>query len=85
MHHQMRQITSKLTFFCKQLGSILNRVLKHSMNILMGDINVNIGEESENSNREMGKHGLEYKNNGEKLLQLCSDMIYSNNRKRIPT
>ena len=59
--------------FYEQLGCILNKVPKHSMNIVMGDFNAKVGAQN-NNKREMGKHGLgEKDNNGEKLLQMCSE------------
>lgn len=60
--------------FYDRLEQILSKVPKHSMNIVMGDFNAKVGNDNSNNKREMGRHGLgEMNNNGERLLQTCSE------------
>ena len=59
--------------FYQHLQTVLDRVGKKDMTILMGDFHAKIGRDNTGYEEVMGKQGLgEMKENGEKFADLCS-------------
>nr|KAG5710457.1 hypothetical protein BaRGS_022275 [Batillaria attramentaria] len=59
--------------FYAQLQSVINKVPKRDMLILMGDLNAKMGCDNTNREREMGKHGMgDMNENGEHLADFCA-------------
>nr|KAG5686358.1 hypothetical protein BaRGS_026819 [Batillaria attramentaria] len=59
--------------FYAQLQSVINKVPKRDMLILMGDLNAKVGSDNTNREREIGKHGVgDMNENGEHLADFCA-------------
>ena len=58
--------------FYTRLQDVLDKRNAHDMLIVTGDMNAKVGNQNENYERVMGKHGLGEKNNNwERLCELC--------------
>ena len=58
--------------FYASLQDVLDKRNAHDMLIVIGDMNAKVGNQNENYERVMGKHGLgERNNNGERLCEIC--------------
>lgn len=56
------------------LISILNKIKKSEIVIIMGDFNANVGSDNTNFELAMGTHGMGTMNdNGSRLMELCLD------------
>ena len=58
--------------FYEQLQSIVEKVNKHDLLIITGDMNAKVGSSNHNRERVMAKHGAAIMNsNGERLIDFC--------------
>ena len=58
--------------FYTRLQDVLDKRNKHDMLIVTGDMNAKVGDERQDYERVMGKHGLGRRNdNGERLCEMC--------------
>lgn len=59
--------------FYNELHDLIDKLPKKDVNILMGDMNAQVGSENEGFEQVMGKHGLGIiTDNGERLRNLCA-------------
>ena len=60
--------------FYSSVQSVLDRIPKHDMVLLIGDFNARVGSDNQFRERTMGKHGLgRMTDNGERLVNLCEE------------
>jgi exonuclease III len=60
--------------FYETLESILRKVKRSEITMVMGDLNAKVGADNKNFEHIMGKHGLGTMNeNGERFIELCSN------------
>ena len=58
--------------FYDALNNTINKIPKHDVCIVMGDLNAKIGEDNSDMEEVMGKHTIgTINNNGERLLEFC--------------
>ncbi|KAL9971331.1 hypothetical protein ACROYT_G023842 [Oculina patagonica] len=67
--------TTKDSFYA-QLQAELEKLPRHDMLVIMGDLNAKVGSDNSNYDRAMGKEGCGTMNeNGERLAELCAAYI----------
>ena len=58
--------------FYARLQDVLSSCKAHDMLVVTGDMNAKVGNNNQNYERVMGKHGLgQRNNNGERLCEIC--------------
>ena len=59
--------------FYEQLQSVLNKIPRRDIKVLLGDLNAKVGNDNAGREDIMGKHGLGVQNdNGERFVELCT-------------
>ena len=58
--------------FYNSLQSVIDKLQKRDVNIIMGDLNAMVGEDNSHCKQVTGKRGHGQANNGKRLVALCS-------------
>lgn len=60
--------------FYEQLQAEMEKIPKHDVRIVMGDLNAKVGDDNAGFERTMGKHGCgSINNNGERFIEFCAE------------